>query len=136
MFKDALARISADLTHEVKVEQDLSLRTRLEHTLSALKTQQTEFVHLSLYRMRSLQELHETSQKLDATRTCVEELCESLLCQYDASERLLEISRSRSNALQNEIREKEITIAEVWHSVSCTCIVCNGCICLIAHAHA
>lgn len=136
MFKDALARISADLAHEVKLEQDLSLRTRLEYTLSALKTQQTEFVQLLLYRIRSQQELHEASRKLDATRMCVEELCESLICQYEASERLLEISRIRSNALQNEIREKEITIAEVWHGVSCTCIVCNGCICLIVHAHA
>ena len=113
MFKDTFARFSTDLAHEVKLEQHLSLHTDLEYKLSALKTQQTELVQILLYRTCSKQELHEASQKIDATCMYVEELCESLLCQYEALERLLEISRSRSNALRNEIREKEITIAEV-----------------------
>ena len=122
MFKDALAHISADLACDAKLEH-LSQCTHLKCTLSTLKTKQRNYTEL--YRIRSEQELHEANQELDALHMDVEELCETLFCQYDASERLLEISRRRSDALQNELSEKEITIAEVWHGVSCACIVCN-----------
>ena len=65
------------------------------------------------------------NQELDALQMRVEELCESLFCQYDASEQLLEVSRARSDALQNVLSEKEITIAEVQRSVACARIVCK-----------
>ena len=119
MFTEALARISANLARHTKLEQHRSLRIHLIRSLAELKKKDKD---LRLV-WPDWQFMHKAHEERDATHSRIEELCDTLFCQYDASEQLLENSRARSDALQKALSEMESTAAEVQHGVSCALIV-------------